>query len=141
VKTRAVTAKTVREAARIGELVGAAAMADRSVICRVADDDCCGHVLEDYCVAAAIGASDAAVCLWLRASNAVATPRRERAAEIADAATPADKQRITDLYAWVDGMCGSIPDLAVAELTTAALLREGNVPPGWKIRRPRRRAR
>lgn len=140
-KTRSVTAKTVRDAARLGEIIGAAEMADQPVICRVADDDCCGHILEEYCVAAAIGVSETAICLWLRASNAVATPRRERAAEIADAATPANKQRIADLYAWVDAACGAIPDLAVAELTTAAILRDGDVPPGWKIHQPRRSRR
>lgn len=138
-KTRTVTAKTVRDAARLGEIIGAAEMADQPVICRVDGYDCCGHLLEEYCVAAAIGVSEAAIWLWLRASNAVATPRRERAAEIADATrTPADKQRLVDLYAWVDAACGAIPDLAEAELTTASLLREGNVPPGWKIRRARR---
>jgi hypothetical protein len=138
VKVRSVTAKIVQDAARLGEIIGAAAMADCSVICRVDDDDCCGHLLEEHCVAAAIGVSETSVWLWLMASNAVATPRRERSAERAGAKTAADKARIANLYAWVDSACGSIPDLAVAELTTATLLRERNLPPGWKIRRVRR---
>jgi len=77
VKTRTVTAKTVRDAARLGEIIGAAEMADQPVICRVDGYDCCGHLLEEYCVAAAIGVSEAAIWLWLRASAASA-PRRLR---------------------------------------------------------------
>jgi len=57
----------------------------------VDDDDCCGHMLEEHCVAEAIEASKMAALLWLVVSNAIATPRHERAKNITEAKTPADK--------------------------------------------------
>ena len=131
-KSRKVTRKDVRDAALIGQIIAGAELADAGTICITDDDDCCGHDLEEDCVAEAIGASDQAVWLWLSASNAIATPLHERAEEIADAETQADKRRIERLYAWVDAMTGSIVDLGVAELHAAALLREGKLPPGWR---------
>ncbi len=127
------THKDIRNAALIGQIVAEAELSDVGTICIVDEDDCCGHFLKEHCIAEAIGASEAAVWLWLNASNAIATPLDERAAEIADAKEQRNKRRIERLYAWVDAVCGVIADLGEAELHAAALLREGNVPPGWRI--------
>jgi len=130
VSARSVTLKDVRDAALIGQIVGEASMADAPTICL---GEGCGHPLEEDCVASALGASGGAYDLWLCASNAIATTRNERAAEIADAETSDAKLRLKKLYAWVDGVCGSIEDLATAELHAASLLRDGDIPPGWSI--------
>ena len=138
---RQVTRKDVRGAALIGQIIAEAELADVGTICIVDDDDCCGHDLEEHCVAKAVGASEQAVWLWLHTSNAIATPLDERVAEIADAETAVARRRIEKLYAWVDAVCGEIPDLGVAELHAAALLRSGYLPPSWKIVEASRRVR
>jgi hypothetical protein len=103
------------------------------VICLVDDDDCCGHMLAEHCIAAAVGASEAAIWLWLETSNAIATPLHERAEEIAAAKTQTKRRRIERLYVWVDSVVGEIAELGVAELHAAVLLREGVLPPGWRV--------
>jgi hypothetical protein len=133
VKVREVTRRDVRDAALIGQIIGEADLADASVICLVDDDDCCGHMLAEHCIAAAVGASEAAIWLWLEASNAIATPLHERAEEIAVAKTRTRRRRIERLYAWVDSVGGEIADLGEAELHAAVLLREGVLPPGWRV--------
>lgn len=132
-KPRTVTVKDVRDAALIGQIIGAAALANAPTFCVCADDDHCGHALEEDCVAAAIGAAESAIWLWLAASNAIATPHSERAAEIAAAKWPSQKKQLSLLYAWVDDVSGAVAENAVAELTAAALLREGVLPPGWRV--------
>ena len=127
-----VTAKTVRDAARLGEIFATAA--DRSMTCLACHRSAShGHMLEEHCAAAAIGASEEAARLWLRTSNAIATSPRARSAEIEYAPTLEEKQRLIDLYAWVDRVCGPIADNATAELTAVAVLYEGKVPPEWNI--------
>jgi hypothetical protein len=133
VKVREVMRKDVRDAALIGQIIAEADLADAGVICVVDDDDCCGHMLAEHCIAAAVGASEAAVWLWLEASNAIASPLHERAEEIAAAETRTKRRRTERLYAWVDAVVGEIAELGVAELHAAALLREGVLPPGWRV--------
>jgi hypothetical protein len=133
VKIRGVTRKNVREAALIGQIIAEAALAETNVTCVVDDDDCCGHMLEEHCVAEAIEASKMAAWLWVATSNAIATPRHERAKAIAEVKTPAEKQRLKRLYAWVDTVSGHIARLGLAELHAAALLCDGVLPPDWKI--------
>jgi len=141
-KGRTVTHKDVRDAALIGQIIARAQLTDACVCCVVDEDDSCGHPIEEHCVASAIGASEAAIYLWLHTSNAIATPLRERAQEIAAAETAVRRRAIEKLYAWVDAITGMIADLGVAELHAAAVLEERLLPPGWtvcpaKARRPR----
>jgi len=133
VKTRKVTRRDVRDAALAGQIIAEADLIRSNVACIVDDDDCCGHMLEEHCVAEALGVSGMAVCLWVATSNAIATPLHERAEEIAAAKTPAERQRIERLYAWVDAVSGQISRLGIAELHAAALLRDGVLPPDWKV--------
>lgn len=140
-RVRQVTRKDVRAAALIGQIIAEAELADVGTICIVDEDDCCGHDLEEHCVAKAVGASEQAVWLWLNTSNAIATPLDERASEIADAATSTKRRAIEKLYAWVDAMTGVIVDLGTAELHAAAVLRGGDLPPGWKVVSTARRSR
>jgi hypothetical protein len=90
-------------------------------------------MIAEHCIAAAVGASEVAVWLWLEASNAIATPLHERAEEIAAAQTRTKRRRIERLYAWVDSVVGEIAELGVPELHAAVLLREGVLRPGWRI--------
>lgn len=131
-RIREVSRRDVRDAALVGQIIAEADLVDVGVICLVDDDDCCGHLLEEHCIAAAVGASERAVWLWLVTSNAIAAPLCERAEEITAAKTQTAKQRIKRLYAWVDSVGGAIADLGVAELHAAALLRDGVLPPGWR---------
>lgn len=131
-KIRKVTRRDVRDAALVGQIIAEADLIRSDVTC-VVDDDCCGHMLDEHCVAEALGASKMAVCLWVVTSNAIATPLHERAEKIAAAKTPAERQRLERLYAWADIVSGQISRLGVAELHAAALLRDGVLPPDWKV--------
>lgn len=139
-KIRCVTRKDIEEAALLAQILGEAEMtgADFSCFTRLHDcPDCrhhspeCGHCYEWDCVADAIGASDTAIALWVHMSNVFATSKKEREEELADARTPAEKRRLLRRYAWVDSLFegGALCD----ELEMAALLREGQLPPGWKM--------
>jgi len=86
VKTRRVTRREVRDAALVGQIVAEADLVEIDVTCVVDDDDCCGHMLEEHCVAETIGASGMAVLLWLVVSNAISTPLHERTKNIATSA-------------------------------------------------------
>jgi hypothetical protein len=132
-RDREVTRKEVDDAALIGQISAEADLARAGTICRGS----CGHLIEEHCVADALGVSPAAVAvdLWLAISNAVATPLSERTKEVRAAKTSAEKRRIKQLYAWVDDVVGSVEDFATAELHAAALLHDGELPPGWKIRK------
>ena len=132
-RVRRVTHQDVEDAALVGQIIAEAALAEINVACIVDDDDCCGHMLEEHCVAEAIGASKMAVWLWLAASNAINKPLRKRAEDIAAAETPTERQHFEQLYAWVDAVSGHIAKLGMAELHAAALLRDGVLPPHWKI--------
>lgn len=132
-KVREVLHKDVRNAALIGQIIAEADLAEAGVICIVDDDDCCGHILAEHCIAAAVGASEAAVWLWLETSNAIATPIHERAEEIAAAGARTKRRRIERLYAWVDSVSGEVAEFGTAELHAATLLREGVLPPGWRV--------
>jgi hypothetical protein len=144
-KIRRVTRKDIEEAALLAQILGEAEMtgADFSCLTRLHDcPDCphstesCGHRYEWDCIADAIGASDMAIALWLSISNAFGTYKVEREEEIEDAQTPAQKRDVERYYAWVDSFGGD--DGLDDELEMAALLREGELPPGWKRVRARK---
>jgi len=126
VKIPKVTRGDVRQAALIGQIIAEAALAETAVTCVVDDDDCCGHMLEEHCVAEALEAPK-------MVSNAIAMRRRDRAKDIAEAKTASEKQRLGRLYAWVDSVGGHVAVLGVAELHAAALLRDGVLPPDWDV--------
>jgi hypothetical protein len=131
---RQVTRKDVRDAALLGQIIAEADLSMSGTIC-ITEEGGCGHLTGEHCVADAIGATERAVGLWMRVSWAITNSLDERAEEIADAETAAERRWIARFYAWVDAVCGPIDDdLGKAELHAAALLAEGQLPPGWRVR-------
>jgi hypothetical protein len=141
VKIRRVTRRDIEEAALLAQILGEVNMTGAEFCCLIRLHDCpdcrhsiepCGHGYEWDCIADAIGASDTAIALWLSISNAFGTSKKEREEEMEDAQTPAQKRTVVRLYAWVDSFFngGDIRD----ELEMAALLREGELPPRWKVK-------
>ena len=153
-KTREVTKKDVSDAAMIAQLIGGADVAGAGFTCiererrRLHDcPDCdhyervdeCTHANEWDCVPAAIGASPEAVDLWMKTSNALFTTAKDRKGELDYLRREGTKQEIQEheqLYAWVDSIReGGVDhgDIGLNELEVASLLREGHLPPGWKL--------
>ena len=164
-KMREVTKKDVADAAMIAQLIGGADIAGAGFTCveqerRKLHDcpDCdhfehvaqCDHANEWDCVPAAIGASSRAADLWMEVSNAFVTTAKDRQGELDDCRRDGAAQELREreqLYAWVDSIRpGGIAhgDLGLNGLEVAAVLRDGHLPPGWKVvakttRRPRQR--
>lgn len=153
-KTREVTKKDVADAAMIAQLIGGADVTDAGFTCveqepRKLHDcpDCehyehvdeCEHQHEWECIPAAIGASPEALDLWMDVSNAFFTTAEDREAELHYFRTEERKRELRareQLYAWVDSIReGGIDhgDIGLNELEVAELLRDGHLPPGWKI--------
>ena len=154
-KTREVMKKDVADAAMIAQLIGGADITDVCFTCvespeprRLHDcPDCkhfehvdeCDHGWEWECVADAIGASSQALDLWMDTCNAFFATAGDRARELnylQREGTIQELQTRAQLYAWVDSIRkGGIDhgDLGLNELEVAVLLREGHLPPGWKL--------
>ena len=153
-KARKVTKKDVMDAALIAQLIGGADIARAEFACvehppRKLHDcpDCehveygaeCEHGEEWECVAGAIGATLQALDLWMEISNAFFTTVKDRAAELRYLRTDGTMRELrgrAQLYDWVDSICkGGINhgSLGLNELEVAALLRDGHLPPGWRV--------
>ena len=163
-KLKEVTKKDVADAAMIAQLIGNADLADVAdadrrcieIPMRKLHDcpDCkhcergeyCDHYEDWDCVASAIGATANAVHLWLSFSNAISATAKDRAADLRYLKEKGSKRSLlehTQLYAWVDSIReGGIyhDKYAFDELEVAALLREGYLPPGWKLVAKRRKS-
>jgi hypothetical protein len=152
-----VTKKDIEDAALIADIIGGAYRinAQASLFCievpsrKLHDCPNCEHIEhgeycdhhEDWdCVASAIGAAYNAIHLWLAFSNALSTTRKDRDGELQylkREGTTRERKEHVKLYAWVDSMrAGGFrrrhgEDLV--DLEVATLLREGYLPPGWRL--------
>lgn len=156
-KLKEVTKKDVAHAALIAQLIAGAYLADAYLCCieipprKLHDCPECKHVehgeycdhYEDWdCVASAIGATINAVHLWLSFSNAISTTTEDRDGELRKEGTKRELLEHARLYAWVDSIReGGIhhDEWHLNNLEVAALLREGHLPPGWRLVARRRK--
>lgn len=159
-----VTARDVEHAATIAQIIGEHDQLDVGLpSCLPVDGlqkkhDCpscthfrtieCDHRNEWDCIASAIGASQAAVDLWMKFSNILHTTQEDRDLEVKDAIEhdePARRDRYYIEYAWAgtlfEGCSRSLNELVADhdELEIAALLRDGHLPPGWELVKRRTR--
>jgi len=153
---RIATKQDVADAATIAELIGGADLANAGFTCIEAQPprklhdcpDCdhfeyaaqCEHATGEWeCVVAAIGASRQAHDLWMETSNAFFATMGDREGDLRylqTDGTTSELQEHVRLYAWVDSIQrGGINNrpLGYGELEVALLLREGHLPPGWKL--------
>lgn len=152
-----VTKKDIEDASMLAQLIGGAEVAGAygmylcclEIPSRKLHDcpDCkhiehgtyCDHHEEWDCVASAIGASANAVHLWMSFSNAIGTTVDDRGGELRylqEKGTERERKEHKRLYAWVDSIQqGGIDhdEPGLNDLEVAVLLREGHLPPGWKV--------
>lgn len=155
VKMREVTKKDVADAAMIALLIGGADMAGVPFCCidlpRPKLHNCpdcdhhetvakCEHRGGEWeCVPPALGASSRAFDLWMKASNALTATTEDRKGDLdyhRRAGTKQELKECEQLYAWVDSIReGGINhgSLGLNGLEVAAVLRDGHLPPGWKV--------
>jgi len=88
----------------------------------------CGHREGVWqCIATAIGASSAAVALWMRLSNIIS--------DLDPGAREINKNKDPDVVRWLAEQAGDARGRKriCEDLETAALLREGTLPPGVEV--------
>lgn len=155
-KTREITKKDIADAALIAQLIGGADIAGAPFTCveqerrRLHSCPDCDHFVrvakcdhrggEWECIASAIGASPQALELWMAISNAFFTSAKDRQDELHYFRTeePKELQEREQLYAWVDsirkgGINHGRGKLGLSELEIAEVLRDGHLPPGWRV--------